>query len=168
VKPKEMKAFFGLLADELIQDFLEADSCIKISDKYLLAMVFAYFKRACFSIREYTRTNFFMALYLANDVEEDDEDLKYEIFPWALGRRWKDKYPQFLLRRDRLFKRIGYRAVVSRRCCDEIMALTPRNLYWNRERPVHHAGAIRNYMREPDDDGYPRGPGASPRICRDC
>jgi len=30
--------------------------------QYLIAMVFAYFKRADMNIREYTRTNFFVAL----------------------------------------------------------------------------------------------------------
>uniref|UniRef100_W5LWX4 Speedy/RINGO cell cycle regulator family member A n=2 Tax=Lepisosteus oculatus TaxID=7918 RepID=W5LWX4_LEPOC len=57
-----MAAFFRLFDDDLVQDFLWMDSCCKITDKYLLAMTFVYFKRACFRISEHTRMNFFIAL----------------------------------------------------------------------------------------------------------
>lgn len=75
-----------------IRDFLYVDGCCKLTDKvkkkqkqrkkveivplklycvhlllpslhqYLLAMTFVYFKRACFTITEYTTKNFFLAL----------------------------------------------------------------------------------------------------------
>jgi len=168
VKLRELNEFFKLTEDRVIQDFLKADSCKKIADKYLIAMVFAYFKRANLALKDYTRINFFMCLYLANDVEEDEEELKYEMFPWVLGERWRDKYVAFLRMRDSFLRRIGYKAIVSRKCCDEIMAIEPSNEVWRRERPLHHAGAIRAYSRDPDDDGLPRGPKASPRHCPDC
>ncbi|XP_061599891.1 speedy protein A [Cololabis saira] len=167
IQRKEMETYLQLLDDEVIRDFLMMDSCYKVTDKYLLAMTFVYFKRASFTIAEYTRKNFFIALYLANTMEEEEEESKYEIFPWALGKNWLRMFPRFLQQRDGLWTRIQYRAVVSSRCCEKVMAIAASHAAWQRQRFDHHSGAQRRYT----DQGpacRPRGPSASRKACSLC
>ncbi|XP_076023876.1 speedy protein A [Genypterus blacodes] len=167
IQQKEMKAYLRMFDDEVIKDFLCMDCCCKMTDKYLLAMTFVYFKRACFTVTEYNRRNFFIGLYLANTMEEDEEEVKYEIFPWALGRTWRRHFPHFLKQRDKLWARIQYRAAVSRRCCEEVMAIVPSHFVWQRQRAEHHGGAQRQYGDQ-DRPPAPRGPWASPKPCALC
>ena len=55
---------FNLISesDELINIFLKRDVCRIYADKYLLAMVFAYFVRANLDYSDFNRDNFFAAL----------------------------------------------------------------------------------------------------------
>jgi len=53
------------------------------------------------------------------------------------------------------------------------MSIDPNHWAWQRDRPEHHAGAFRTYYDDydedySDNDHLPRGPDASPRICKLC
>ncbi|XP_063596935.1 uncharacterized protein LOC134773542 [Penaeus indicus] len=168
VTHKHFNKFSELIEDPLIQRFLSADVCRRYADKYLIAMVFTYFLRSRLQFHEYTKENFFAGLYLAHDMEEDEEELKYEVFPWILGRRWRKTYPTLLQKRDDIYWAIDCRAVVSKKCCDQVMDLEPEHWVWKRERPEYHGGALRDYLRHEDDNGHPRGPDKSPLQCQEC
>lgn len=47
----------------------------------------------------------------------------------------------------------------------QVMAIAPTHYIWQRERSVHHSGALRNYE---DAAQLPRGPSATPTDCLLC
>ncbi|XP_075719749.1 speedy protein 1-B-like [Rhinoderma darwinii] len=165
LQPEERTAFYNLLDDEHIQLFLAKDICLRISDKYLLAMVLVYFKRAGLHTEEY-RENFFASLFLANQFEED-EDFRDEIYAWALGSDWEVKTEELHHQRDQLLRRMDFRAWVARTTCDLIMAQDPFHWAWMRNRQIHHSWAIRASRRN-KEEFYTRGPWKSALSCARC
>lgn len=53
-------------------------------------------------------------------MEEDDEDMKLELYIWALGLEWQQHCQEMLTSRDVLWKVIDYHGIVSRACCEEV------------------------------------------------
>lgn len=147
-QPSYLEHFFQLYDDDVIQDFLWMDSHFILADKYLLAMIYTYFRRADLSRHEYTRINFFVALELAHNMEEDNENLRIEIYSWILGATWKTTYPNFIRQRDILLQRMDFRAVVSRQTCEEIIGLFPSHPIWNRVRTVGQSGISGSKSKE--------------------
>nr|XP_054970725.1 speedy protein E18-like isoform X3 [Pan paniscus] len=136
VLPEHHEAFNRLLEDPVIKRFLAWDKDLRVSDKYLLAMVIAYFSRADFPSWLYQRIHFFLALYLANDMEEDDEDSKQNIFHFLYGKN-RSHIPLLLLfqkRRFHFFCSMSSRAWVSLEELEEIQAYDPEHWVWARDR----------------------------------
>ncbi|KAI5945380.1 Speedy protein E4 [Manis javanica] len=119
VLPEHHEAFKRLLGDRVVKRFLAWDKNLRISDKYLLAMVIAYFSRAGLPSWEYQRIHFFIALYLANDMEED-EGHKLAIL-WLLYRNDHSKSRLFHQRRVQFAQSMGWKAWVSQEACEEII-----------------------------------------------
>ena len=68
VSRADLKHFLNMLSDPVIKAFHAHDTCCLTSDRYLLAMVFVYFKKAKLEHEEYNRLNFFKALYLGSSL----------------------------------------------------------------------------------------------------
>jgi len=169
-----LAAFFRLFDDDFIQDFLWLDRCYTLCDKYLIAMVYVYFRRAKLLRKEFTRLHFFLALYIAHEIEEDNENLKMEIYPWALGSEcWRSRIKEFLVKRNLFLERMKFRAVVSSRTCDEVFELFPTHPVWQRERNINHGGANRFYDElcgtgEDGDDVEVFSPSKNQMKCKIC
>ncbi|XP_072010023.1 speedy protein 1-A-like [Engystomops pustulosus] len=163
--PEERTAFFTLLEDELIRRFLDRDSCLRMSDKYLLATVLEYFRRTKLRTEEYG-TYFFPSLFLGCQLEED-LDFHREMFLWVPGSTWTIKKDHLLRRRDELLRRMGFRAWVGKETCDLIMAQDPDHWAWKRNRKDHHSRAVRWFRRDPQEFSI-RGPWITPPPCSLC
>ncbi|XP_008250015.3 speedy protein C [Oryctolagus cuniculus] len=149
---RQLRVFLNLLENRRIWDCLHEDRRFKYSDKYLLAMVLVYFQRAHLLLHEYTQDNFFLALFLANDIYEDLQGAKVQIIISALGEDWYNQKRWFLHQRDKLWARMDFRAIVSRQSCEEVMAGEPNHWAWSRERCPLHVGVRVHYPWSPRCD----------------
>ncbi|KAL1763705.1 hypothetical protein HispidOSU_010126, partial [Sigmodon hispidus] len=119
-RPEDLEAFYRLLEDPVVQNFLAADIFFRVTDKYLLSMVVEYFGRLGLPGHLYNRIHFFLALYIACDMEEDDPISKKSIFQFVLGRdTWQDLYKDFQRLQKEFLQVIDYRAWVTRQECEE-------------------------------------------------
>ncbi|KAM3930982.1 speedy protein 1-A-like [Leptodactylus fuscus] len=152
--------------DEDIKLYLDRDRCLKTSDKYLLAMVLTYFRRAKLRIKEY-RQYFFPSLFLANQFEEDEE-FRDEMYAWTPGRTLRTiKRNQLLHLRDLMLIKMDFRAWVEKETCDLIMAQDPDHWAWKRQREDHHSWAIRWFRRDISEFTI-RGPWTTLPTCSLC
>ncbi|XP_028749220.1 speedy protein E4-like [Peromyscus leucopus] len=134
-RTEDLEAFYRLLEDPVIQNFLAADIFFRVTDKYLLSMVVEYFGRLGLPGHLYNRIHFFLALYIACDMEEDDPISKRSIFQFLLGRdTWQDLYKDFQRLQKEFLQVIDYHAWVTRQECEEIQNQNPHHWVWSRVR----------------------------------
>uniref|UniRef100_A0A8C6IG79 Speedy/RINGO cell cycle regulator family, member E4A n=1 Tax=Mus spicilegus TaxID=10103 RepID=A0A8C6IG79_MUSSI len=133
VRPEHHKVFTKLLEDPVVKKFLTWDKMLRVSDKYLLSMVIAYFSRAGLFSWQYRPIHFFLALYLANDMEEDNQTPKQDIFYFLYGKSYAQR-PMFHKLRFQFIRSMGWKIWVSREECEEIQAYDPELWVWTRDR----------------------------------
>ncbi|KAB0394938.1 hypothetical protein E2I00_006385 [Balaenoptera physalus] len=90
-----------------------------VTENYLLSMVIAYFSRAGLFSWQYQRIHFFLALYLANDMEEDNQAPKQAIFSFLYGKS-RVQLPMFHKLRFQLIRSMRWKTWVSRDECEEV------------------------------------------------
>ncbi|XP_012930134.1 speedy protein E4-like [Heterocephalus glaber] len=94
VLPEHHEAFTKLLEDPVIQGFLAWDINLKASDKNFLATVIAHFSWAGLFPWQFQRIHFFLALYPANNMAQDNQEPKLHTFFFPYGTNFH-KIPQF-------------------------------------------------------------------------
>ncbi|XP_048641270.1 speedy protein E4A-like [Marmota marmota marmota] len=136
VQPEHHEVFARLLEDPVVKRFLAWDKKLRVSDKYLLSMVIAYFSRAGLFSWQYQRIHFFLALYLANDMEEDNQAPKQDIFHFLYGKSHAQR-PLFHKLRYQFIRSMGWNTWVSREECEEIQTYNPELWVWGRDRTLN-------------------------------
>lgn len=113
-----------------------------LADKYLIASTLIYFKRASFLPKNFTYFNFFTALYLAHDMEEDDLDLKNDLIKFAIGDDITETLAKFFIsKKDKMWHSMDFRSTVSRISCEYIIKTCfPEHSVWKRTRCHDHGG----------------------------
>lgn len=175
-----MQKFLNLIGTEhLIHVLLQCDRNNQVIDKWLAAIVFEYFNRAKLLPHQFTREKFFIALYLAIEFEEDeDRKVKDVLLDYLLHQDniWTGKR-QFVKKKDKFWKKLGFRCMVGRRRLEQIISIDPYHSIWQRERKEGLAGANRSFTVKLDPPSFykfnwpaqhtPRpgdGPRAPPKI----
>uniref|UniRef100_A0A2R9ASF0 Uncharacterized protein n=1 Tax=Pan paniscus TaxID=9597 RepID=A0A2R9ASF0_PANPA len=93
----------------------------------------AYFSRASLFSWQYQRIYFFLALYLANDMEEDSETPKQNIFYFLYGKNCS-QIALFHMLHFRVFRSVSSRRWVGPGEVEEIQAYDPEPWVWARDR----------------------------------
>uniref|UniRef100_A0A4X1TTZ5 Speedy protein E4-like n=1 Tax=Sus scrofa TaxID=9823 RepID=A0A4X1TTZ5_PIG len=135
VLPEHHEVFNRMLEDPVVKRFLAWDKKMKVSDKYLLSMVIAYFSRAGLFPWQYQRIHFFIALYLANDMEEDNQAPKQAIFSFLYGKN-RSQRPLFHKLRFQFLRSMGWKTRVTLEECEKIQAFDPELWVWGRDRAL--------------------------------
>ncbi|XP_059980806.1 speedy protein E4-like [Lagenorhynchus albirostris] len=145
VLPEHHEVFNRMLEDPVVKKFLAWDKRLEVSDKYLLSMVIAYFSRAGLFSWQFQRIHFFIALYVASDMEEDNQAPKQAIFSFLYGKN-RSQRPLFHKLRSQFIRSMGWKTRVTREECEQIQAFDPELWVWGRDRallpqgPQEHAG----------------------------
>lgn len=164
---QSLALFHHLIDNSDIEKCLNQDICSRFSDKYLIAQTFIYFTRCRFCPEEFTQKNFYLLLYLANDMEED-LDFKMEILPWCKGMNWRNKFGEFQSEKENLWKRMDYKIRVNHEDLEHLVR-TQTHWVWQRERERYHSGAIRDCYRPSYEVNLnPKGKYGSPMRCDFC
>ena len=160
VSTADVKHFLNLLSDPVIKAFHTHDTCCLSSDRYLLGMVFVYFKKAKLGHEEYNRLNFFKALYLAHEMEEEHDENRWEILPWALGRRWQVKIINFIGGKNELWQKLDFRGIVPFRALEQLMMIPAfkKHLAFMRFRSAAHCNTGRILPDSKSSKHMPHGP----------
>ncbi|XP_007120098.2 speedy protein E4-like [Physeter macrocephalus] len=135
VLPEHHAVFNRLLEDPIVKKFLAWDKKLEVSDKYLLSMVIAYFSRAGFFSWQYHIIHFFIALYVASDMEEDNQAPKQAIFSFLYGKKHSQR-PLFHKLCFQFIRSMGWKTRVTREECEQIQAFDPDLWVWGRDRTL--------------------------------
>ncbi|KAK2495118.1 hypothetical protein MC885_016141 [Smutsia gigantea] len=115
--------------DPVVKGFLAWDKNLRVSDKVTLStemsrdlspppqylsMVVVYFRRAGLFPWQYQRIHFFIALYLASDIGEDNQGPKQAIFSFLYGNN-HFQGPLFHKLRLQFVKSVGWKTWISRK-----------------------------------------------------
>lgn len=152
-----MQKFLSLInTDQLIQVLMQCDSHNQVIDKWLVAIVFEYFQRANLMMYQYTRERFFIALYLAIEFEEDeDRKVKDVLLDYLLHHdNILTSKRQFIKKKDKYWKKLGFMCMVTRRRLEQIIAIDPYHSVWQRERKESQAGANRSFTCKLDPPSF--------------
>ncbi|XP_065748386.1 speedy protein E4-like [Phocoena phocoena] len=140
VLPEHHEVFNRMLEDPVVKKFLAWDKRLEVSDKYLLSMVIAYFSRAGLFPWQFQTIHFFIALYVASDMEEDNQAPKQAIFSFLYGKN-RSQRPLFHKLRSQFIRSMGWKTRVTREECEQIQAFDPELWVWGRDRTLLPQGS---------------------------
>ena len=149
LRESRMQEFLNLLDGQFLSEFLNFDPCYIMTDSYLVAVTFRFMEKCVQADSLFTPQIFFQCLFIACALEEDDIDLKHEVFGWFQREsNFKQSRKGFVSDVRSVMKKLDYKLVISDLECLEVMALSPSHNVWKRKRTPGHAMVIRDYKKD--------------------